>query len=469
MRAVEATQPTILHPSATPTRLPSPDAKPVARKRPRPRQAGSADDALNVLATQGWIIITLFFGVLGSWSLLAPLNGAVVASGFVKVEGNRKSLQHHEGGTVRQIKVREGDHVAAGQVLLTLDDTQVRAEYDILDQQALDLRAAEARMQAELALLDKIAFPPDLTAMAKQPHVASILAGQVQQFEFRRTALEGQRRIISEKIAQLESQIAGAGSQIASNTSQRNSIRREAESLAPLVERGVIARPRLLQLERSASAFDGQIGELDGSIARNRQAIAEQRQVANQLDRERASDISKDLQATQARLAEVAPRLSSVKQQVARMEVRAPYAGRVVGLAVFSTGGVVGSGEKILDIVPDQETLIVEAQIGVEDIADIRPGARAEVRLIAYKNRSTPTIAGQVTQVSADRLLDNRSGSPYFLAQIRIADGELAALPEIKLYPGMPTSVMIPTVERSAFDYLVGPLLSSFDHAFRQK
>ena len=449
-----------------PVQAPPPPNRVVRKRRPM-RVALPAEDDPKRLAAWGWSIILLFFGVLGTWSLLAPLNGAVIASGFVKVDGNRKSLQHHNGGIVKRILVREGDKVDAGQVLIALDDTQARAEFDVLNDQYLDLLAAEARMQAELSGQSRVAFSADLiAATAKHP---AILEGQVQQFELRRTALDGQRRIIDEKIAQLAAQIDGAEAQSSGNKAQRDSIRAEATTLAPLVERGVIAKPRLLQLERSAAALDGQIGELTGGIARSRQAIAEQKQLASQLDKERSAETAKELRATQARIAELVARLSSAKQQLARTELRAPYGGRVVGLTVFSTGAVIASGEKLLDIVPDHEMLIVEAQIGVEDIADIKPGARAEVRLLAYKQRTTPSLGGEVTQVSADRLVDNRNGSPYYLAQIKIAEAELAALPGITMYPGMPAAIMIPTIERSAFDYLVGPLMSSLDTAFKQK
>ena len=441
--------------------------KPMPRKRQRRAPSAGNDDDMEQLATWGWAVIILFFGVLGSWSLLAPLNGAVVAAGFIKVDGNRKSLQHHDGGIVKRIMVRDGDTVSAGQILIALDDTQPRAEFDILDQQYIDLLATEARMQAELAGEASVTFPPDVVTLAAARK--NVLAGQVQQFELRRAALDGQRRIIGEKIAQLEAQIQGAEAQLGGSRAQRDSIRAEAASLAPLVEKGIVAKPRLLQLERSASSFDGQMGELASTIARNKQAIAEQRHLASQLDKERSADTSKELRAVQARLAGVVPRLNNAKQQLARMELTAPYGGRVVGLTVFSTGGVVSPGEKVLDIVPDHETLIVEAQIGVEDIADIRPGARAEIRLLAYKQRTTPSLIGEVLQVSADRLLDNRNGSPYYLAQIRIGDGQLANAPGIKLYPGMPASIMIPTIERSAFDYIVGPLMTSFETSFRQK
>lgn len=452
-----------------PLRQPPPEALKPSALRPRerrPPQPKAGDDPQR-LAMWGWAIILMFFGVLGSWSLLAPLNGAVVATGFLKLEGNRKSLQHHSGGTVKRITVRDGETVAAGQILVSLDDTQARSEFDILDQQYAVLLATEARMQVELAGQSAVSFPADLTAMAASH--PGVLAGQVQQFELRRAALEGQRRIIGEKIQQLEAQNQGAEAQSSGNRAQRDSVKSEAATLAPLVERGVIAKPRLLQLERAAASFDGQIGELASTIARNRQAIAEQQQLASQLDKDRSAETAKELVSVKARLAEVVPRLTTAKHQLQRMQVRAPYAGRVVGLTVFSTGGVIAPGEKILDIVPDHETLIVEAQIGVEDITDVTPGSRAEIRLLAYKQRTTPSMSGEVIQISADRLLDNRNGNPYYLAQIKIESGQLENMPNIKLYPGMPVSVMIPTLERSAYDYIVGPLMISFDASFRQK
>jgi len=205
------------------------------------------------------------------------------------------------------------------------------------------------------------------------------------------------------------------------------------------------------------------------NIAKLRQAIAEQKQQIAQLDNDRMTEVTKDLRDTQARLLEVIPRLMNAQAVLNRIQIRSPYTGRVVGLNIFSVGGVINRGEKILDVVPDQDSLVVEAQIGVDDISDVHPNARAEVHLTAYKQRIIPIVHGDVIQVSADRLTDPKTGNPYYTALVRVDEQELAALPNIQLYPGMPAQVQIPTTERTAFQYIVGPLVMSFNQAFRQK
>ena len=417
----------------------------------------------------GWLIIALFFVGLGVWAGLAPLDGAVVANGVVKVEGNRKSVQHLDGGIVKQLRVKEGDRVTAGEVLIVLDDTQARAEFEVLSEQYLVLRATEVRLLAELAGEPELVMPPELAARERDLYARSIWAGQIKQFESRRAALEGQRKVIGEKIHQLESQIDGAVAQVSAYTEQGNSVRAEAESVAPLVEKMLLPRPRLLQLERTAFGLKGQVAEAQANIAKFRQAIAEQELQIAQLGNDRTAEVTKDLRDGNARLVEVLPKRSSAEAVLSRMEIRSPYAGRVVALNVFSIGGVIQRGEKILDIVPDEDGLTVEVQIAVEDIGDVHFGSRAELHLTAYKQRIVPTIHGDVVHVSADRLTDPKTNNSYFVASIRPDFGEFAELPGVRLYPGMPATVMIPTESRTAFDYVLGPLLMSFKQAFRQK
>jgi HlyD family type I secretion membrane fusion protein len=310
---------------------------------------------------------------------------------------------------------------------------------------------------------------PDDLKRSDDVYLKSVWNGQVSQFESRRAALEGQRSVLREKINQLGSQIVGSEAQVKSFTDQITSVHAEANDVAPLVARGLIARPRILQLERTAFGLEGQIADTNANIAKARQAIAEQEQQIAQLDNDRMTDVTKDLRDTQAKMLEVIPKAMNAKAVLGRMEIRAPYAGRVVALTVFSVGGVIQRGEKILDIVPDQDGLTIEAQIAVEDISEIRPDMRAEVHLTAYKQRIVPIIHGDVVQISADRLTDPKTNNPYYLAFVRVDENELAAMPNIKLYPGMPATVMIPTIQRTAFDYIVGPLLMSFNHSFRQK
>jgi HlyD family type I secretion membrane fusion protein len=426
------------------------------------------DERLRGTALVGWLIVFLFFGVFGLWSVLAPLNGAVVGQGVVKTEGNRKSVQHLDGGIVKEMRVKEGDAVKAGDVLVVLDETQARAEFDILTQMFLVTRATEERLRAEYAKSDALVMPADLKARGNDPVLAGIWNGQLHQFESRRNTLEGQRKVLSEKIAQLEHQIKGGEAQFKSYEDQYVSVQAEMASIKKLVDQGLIARPRYLQLERSGIALEGQAADTQANIAKARQAIAEQTQQIAQLDNDRLTEVARDLRDTQAKLLEIIPKLINSQAVLNRMEMRSPYSGRVVALSVFSVGGVINRGDKVMDIVPDEETLVVEAQVGVDDISLIRPDMPADIHLTAYKQRITPVVKGQVFQVSADRLIENRTGAPYYTALVRVSEGELAKVPNVKLYPGMAAMVMIPTVERTAFDYFVGPLMMSFRQSFRQ-
>jgi HlyD family type I secretion membrane fusion protein len=430
---------------------------------------GAPSDSIKHIALVGWLIVAVFFGGIGAWAATAPLNGAVVGNAVVKIDGNRKSVQHLDGGIVKELRIKEGDKVNAGDILVVLDETQARAEFDVFSQQYVVLRATEARLLTELDHGAELAMPDDLKGRPEDGYIKSVWTGQVSQFESRRAAIEGQRSVIREKINQLESQIVGSGAQVKSYTDQITSVKAEAENIKPLVERGLIARPRILQLERTAFGLEGQIADANANIAKARQAIAEQQQQIAQLDNDRMADVTKDLRDTQAKMLEVIPKAMNAKAVLGRMEIRSPYAGRVVALTVFSVGGVIQRGEKILDVVPDQDSLTIEAQIAVEDISDIRPNMRAEVHLTAYKQRIVPMIHGEVIQISADRLLDPKTNNPYYVAFVQVDQAELAALPNVKLYPGMPATVMIPTVQRTAFEYIVGPLVMSFNHSFRQK
>jgi HlyD family type I secretion membrane fusion protein len=426
-------------------------------------------DSFHGSAIAGWLVILAFFGGFGVWSVTAPLNGAVVANGIVKVDGNRKSVQHLDGGIVKELRVREGDQVQVGETLIVLDDSQARAEFDVLSEQFVVLRATEERLRTEFDGGSSLVVPADLNVAGDQAHASSIWNNQVRQFESRRVALEGQRNIIKEKISQLEHQIVGGEAQVRALNAQLDSVREEMKSIAPLVDKGLIARPRYLQLDRAGAGLEGQSADAMANIAKARQAIAEQQQQMVQLDNDRMADVTKELRDVQAKLLEVIPRLANARAVLTRMEIRAPYAGRVVGLTVFSVGGVIQRGEKILDVVPEKDALVVETQVAVDDISEVRPKMRAEVHLTAYKQRITPIVHGTVLQVSADRLTENRTGTPYYTALLKLDEAELADMPNIQLYPGMPATVMVPTAERTAFEYLVGPLMMSFKHGFRQK
>jgi HlyD family type I secretion membrane fusion protein len=444
-------------------------ARPIRPPTRKGDEEPRASDAAARYFLAGLAIVGIFFGGFGTWAVTAPLNSAVVAQGVVKIEGNRKSVQHLEGGIVNELRVKEGSVVRAGDILIVLDDSQARAEYEVYTKQHVVLRATEVRLLAELGGSNALLMPQELAAHNNDPYVQDIWAGQIKQFTARRDAIAGQRSVIREKINQLASQIVGAEGQVKWFSEQLASVQKEAESIAPLVEKNLLPRPRLLQLERAGFGLEGQIADARASIAKFKQAQSEQQLQIAQLDNDRMAEITRDLRDTQAKLLEVIPKRINAEVVLSRVDIRSPYAGKVVGLAVFSKGAVIQRGEKIMDIVPDEEELTIEAQVPVDDISDVRPAMKADVHLIAYKQRIVPVIPGEVIHVSADRLVDQKSNQPYFIALVRLDAAELAKLPEVKLYPGMPATVILPTEARTAFDYIVGPLVMSFNKAFRQR
>jgi epimerase transport system membrane fusion protein len=431
--------------------------------------AARPSDSARAPTRAGWAVIALFFGVFGLWAAIAPLNAAVVGEAVVKVEGNRKSVQHLDGGTVNLIAVREGERVAAGQVLITLDSTAIGAEVEVMQQQRSQLLAIEARLSAELAESPAIVFPPELTSATDDMAALGSMEDQQQEFASRSAAIGGSEQVLRQRIAQYMAQIAGYRAQAGPLAEQLASISAERASLEELLSKGLTTRARALDLARRESAIAGEAADLAARIATAGDAIAQTEEEIAQLRKDRAAEVTGQLREVRGGLLELAPKLNAARAQLDKMVVRAPYAGRVVDLAVFSVGAVVGRGERLLDIVPDNTSLVVQARIRVEDIADIAPGMRAEVHFTSYKQRETPVIHAHVKTISADRLTDERTQVPYYVAEVAVDEGELAASPEIQLYPGMPATVMITTKERSALDYLVGPLFASFDRSFRER
>ena len=417
----------------------------------------------------GMSILAVFFGGFGTWAALAPLDSAVIALGVVKVEGNRKTVKHLDGGIVKELLVKEGDRVEKGQVLIRLDETDARARIDIFSGQYDSLKALESRLLAERDGLDTIRFPDFLLDRAGDDNVFEMLAGQINVFETRRASLAGQIAVLQQRIAQLRTQIGGFQAQKRSQERQLELIREELAGTRELHEKGYAPKTRVLALERKAASLEGESGELIADIARTRQAIGEAKLQIAQLQKERLAEATTELRDVQTRLGEVEPRLGWAKEMLSRTELAAPEAGYVLGLTAFTVGGVIAPGERVLDIVPADNTLIIEARIQPSDIDDVYAGMPAEVQLTAYKRRVVPTVDGVLTWVSADRLTDDRSGEAYYVAYVEIDPESLAEVGEIRLYPGMPAQVMIATGARTAFDYLIGPLTSSFDRAFREQ
>jgi membrane fusion protein, epimerase transport system len=417
----------------------------------------------------GLVILGVFVGALGIWSAVAPVSSAVIAPAVVKVEGNRKSVQHLDGGIVKELRVKEGDKVEAGQALIVLDDTQALGAVGVLRKQHDDLRAQEARLLAERDGASTVSFPVALTGRRTDSDVDTLLRAQENMFVSRQTALAGQVSLLKQKVAQTREQIIGSKAVLTSREQQLDSTRGELTGLRDLFKKGYVPRQRMLELERSGAELEGQVGEVKANVARAYQTINEATLQIAQLQADRAAQVAGDLRDVQAKLAELGPKLKVAEDTLARTEIRAPYSGYVVGMTVFGVGGVIARGEKIMDIVPDTKALAVEATVNVEDIEGVHPGMEAQVRLTAYTQRSTPSLRAYITQVSADRLTDNRSGQSYYAVQAKVPAEELAKQENVKLFPGMPAMLVIPTGERTVLDYLLKPLTESINKAMREK
>ena len=416
----------------------------------------------------GVAIIAVAFGGLGTWSALASLSSAAIAPGVVAVEGSRKTIQHLEGGIIEDILIEEGAYVEADQVLIRLAETRPNALYAMLLGQYRAARALEARLVAEREGLASIAFPDELVDAAGDPEVIEILQGQTQLFETRRTSREGQIAILQQRTAQYEEQIAGIAAQRRSSQEQIALINDELEGVRELYEKGLAKKTRLLELERAAAELNGEIGQLSAEISRTKQSIGEAELRIIDLDNEFRTEVSNELREVQERLAELEEQLGAQKDVVERLEIRAPQAGIIQGLKFHTPGGVITPGAAILDIVPTEDRLLIEAHVRPEDIDSVHAGLWAEVRLTAYKQRSTPQLDGEVTSISADRFVDERTGIAYYLARVEVDADELARLDDVELYPGMPADVYILTGERKAFEYFLAPITNSMHRAFRE-
>jgi HlyD family secretion protein len=417
----------------------------------------------------GLIALTLFLGGFGAWSALAPLSEAAAGPGVIKVEGNRRTIQHLEGGIVREILVRDGDRVRAGDVLMRLDDVAAGAQLQALDAQRLFLAAQDARLTAELAGAPVVTWPEELLARRNDPRVADAIAGQTALFIARRTAFESNQQVLAARIDQLRAATESARSQLASQERQMALIREEMRGVAELLRLGLERRPRLLALQRAEASLVGNRDDIIGQIQRNEASIAETEAQMRAQDDMRRSEYSKEQREVRDRIAEVDERLRQARDVAARRDIVSPVSGSVLNLRFFTVGGVVRPGDPVLDIVPSDDRLIAEVQVSPTDIDVVHPGLLAEVRLPAFKQRLVPYLHGKVTFVSADAVFDERTRTSHYRVNVAIDDDQLARLQGVELTPGMPVEVMILVGERTFWQYITQPLRDSFARAFREQ
>jgi HlyD family secretion protein/epimerase transport system membrane fusion protein len=417
----------------------------------------------------GSMIVLGFVLVFFGWAGLAPLASAVLAPGVVVVETHRKTIQHLEGGIVREVRVIEGQDVRAGDVLMQLDDTQARAQLDLLEGEAIALAAQEARLTAERDGLNEIRFPADLTARAGEQKVTEALEGERRAFVTRRDTLRRQIDIFRSRKAENDKIVEGLRAQETSFDTQLGLITKETTMVQQLVERGIEGMPRLLALQRAGADLSGRRGEVVQRMAQVSLDTGEiDLQIIN-LQNERRSEILAELREVQTRRFDLVERIRSARDVLNRTAVLSPDNGKVVGLSVHTSGGVVRPGEALMEVVPQDDQLDVDAHVRPEDVDDVRIGGEARVTLTAFNSYELPSITGTVTALSADRLVDQRTGLPYFNAKVVVDRDALDEFTNVRLVPGMPVEVAIGTGSRTMLEYLLEPVQAVMRRGMRER
>jgi len=420
-------------------------------------------------ALYGYLVIFLTFGVVGGWASYARIDSAVVAMGQVTVENNRKTVQHLEGGIVREILVREGQLVAANAVLFRLDPVQANANAEIVKNQLDTMVGSAARLQAEQARAEHITFPPELLERRDEPSIAKIIADQESQFRERRSSIAGQIGILESRTRQFQQEIDGLTVERAATIRQVETIKKELVDLRSLLDKSLVPRSRVYQMEREESRLEGLIGKTTADIAKAQTSIGEARLQIIQIEQKFQEEVAAARVEAGQKISEMRERLLVARDVFSRLEIRAPLEGVVQNLKVFTAGAVIRQGEPLLDIVPVNEGLIVQAQVQPIDSANIREGLTAEVRLTSFPMWRMPIIMGRVISVSKDRLIDEATRQPYFLAQIRVDSSNIPEDLRPKLTAGMPADIVVPTGERTALDYLVTPMFDRMRKSMREQ
>lgn len=420
-------------------------------------------------ASLGVVILVGFFLLGGGWAATAPIAGAAVAPGVVSPEGSRQRVQHLEGGIIQQIRVREGDRVEADDVLVTLAGVGAQAEAGQLTGRLQALAATEARLQAERSGDGSIDFRHPALARRDDPEVSKLIEQQNNQFATRNANDESQEAILSQRIAQLRQQIAGAEKQLESVRRQNELIGQEVLIVKDMVEKGYERKSRLLALQRTEADLLGQEGELLSRVARAEEQIGETKLQIVNVKVKRKEEVDQQLSETQAKRSEVEQQIKESLDKVARTSIVAPVSGTILDMKFKTTGGVVRPGEEMLSIVPDRDELIIDARIGPRDVDDVRPGQHAYVIFPSFPQRNLHRIDASVRSVSADAFQDEKSGERFYTAKIEIDRKQLERLdPNVVLTPGMPAEAFISTIERTVLEYLVQPFLYSVEHGFRE-
>lgn len=413
----------------------------------------------------GLMVLLSTLGVFGAWAYLAPIDGAALAPGFVAVKSHKKTVQHLDGGIVSQLLVKDGDIVKQGDLLLTLDGTENKAQLEIARSQFITLSAQVARLEAERDGKPVVVYP-DALDDAADLRIVEAKRAENQLFAARKNAHEGEMAVLTQRLGQLNSKIAGLKGQRSSKQELVASYSEEAADLKELLAEGFADKQRLRDTERNSIMNKGEIASLSSEIATGQIQIGETKLEILQLERKHQEDVAAKLSEAQTGLYDVNQRMLATKDKVVRIDIKAPVSGRVMGMAMHTVGGVILPGHTILDIVPQQDELIIDAQVSPLDIDRVSIGLVAEVRFTAFKQAVTPVIEGKMIGLSADRLIEEKTGTPYYQAEIELTPESYQKMAHLELIPGMPVEVLIKTGERTAFEYLTKPIGNAFARAF---
>jgi HlyD family secretion protein len=417
----------------------------------------------------GVLIVLLLGGGIGGWASTVEISGALIAQGSVVVDQNVQKVQHPTGGIVGQLLVHDGDHVKAGDILVRLDETVMRANLAIITKGLNELTARKARLEAERDGAEAITFPPGLLARMDDPDVLSAVNSEKKLFELRRTERLGLKAQLKQRVAQLNEEIVGIEAQQASKAQEIDLIQRELSGVRDLYARKLVQLTRLTQLERETARLGGERAQLIASAAEAKGKIAETNLQIIQIDQTLSSEVAKEMRDIDGKIGEFIERKVTAEDQLRRTDIRAPQTGIVFQSTVHTVGGVVTAGDTIMQIVPDADKLQVEAKVNPQDIDQLQIGQTAMLRFSAFNSRTTPEIEGKVTRVSADTSTDQRTGASYYTIRIGLPPQNVAKLGDVRLVPGMPVEAFVQTGERTVISYLMKPLRDQFMRAFREK
>lgn len=413
---------------------------------------------------QGTIIAVLFFVLFLGWAAFMPLDAGVYAQGQIAVAGNRQSVQHRDGGMINAINVREGQHVKAGDILIELSTPELRAAERGLTSDYLTLLAQRARLMAERSGRRDFAAPAEFASLnpADREIAQQVLSLQRSELRARSGATSAQQSVLGQRSAQLAQQQGGYAKQRQALIEQQRLIAEELAGLKSVAEKGFASMNRVRALERAQADLKGQEAQMMAEYARAGEGIGEARMQSLSVSSSRLEQVESDLKETQSKLSEVLPKLVATREQLQHSEVRAPASGQVVGLQVFTVGGVVAAGQKLMDIVPDGRELVIQAQLSPTDADDAYRGQKAQIRFVSVHNRSLPLFSGTVRTVSADSFSDEKSGRSFFRLEIVVPEAELnrvrAVLGSGELRPGLPVEAVLAVRKRTALQYLMEPL-----------